>query len=122
MARLGELAEILHTADRRALRAIGLIVAVERYAFGEHAWELVTIRVSLGRFGALDVYTFAEHIRPAYTLAQEMRERAEQRRDPEEKSTDRILGLSRTDPVINTLPDANAQERLAAATGWIRGG
>ena len=121
MTRLGELAEILHTAERRALRAIGVVVAVERYAFGEHAWEIVTVRVPLGRFGALDVYTFSDHIRPAYTLAQEMREHAEQRSDPEEKSTDRILGLSRTDPAINTLPDATAQERLAAATGWTRG-
>lgn len=122
MTRLGELVEILHTPERRALRAIGLIVAVERYAFGEHAWDITTVRVPLGRFGALDVQTFADHIRPAYTLAQEMREHAEQRRDPEEKSTDRILGLSRTDPEINTLPEASAQERLVAATGWTHGG
>jgi len=122
MARVGELVEILHTPERRAIRAIGLVTAVEHYAFGEHSWEVVSICVPLGRFGALVVPTFAEHIRPAYTLAQEMREQAERRKDPEAKSTDHILGISRTDPALKTLPDTSAQERLEGAMGWKRDG
>lgn len=121
MSRIGELVEVLHTSDRRAIRAVGPVIAVERCAFAGRAWEIVTIRISLGRFGILDILEFAEHIRPAYTLAQEMRAQAETRTDPEKKSVDRVLRLSRSDPDLRTLPDASAQDRLAVATGWTRG-
>jgi len=122
VAQVGELVELIHTPERRALRAIGYVAAVERYVFKGHAWEVVLVRVSLGRFGTLHVYAFAEHIRSAYTLAQEVRKQAEELRDPDSRSTDRVLGFRRTDPELAARFDKSAQERLTEMTGWTRDG
>ncbi len=127
MTQVGQFVEICRAADNVVIHTAGHVLAVERMSGWGRSWEIVSIRVSLGRFGTRDVVTFGDHIRPVYTLAQEERDKAQgknpadARKDPERTTTDKVLGLSRTDPPPpEPLVDVSALKKLETRLGWTR--
>ena len=125
MLQPGQLVEVVHANASALIKCVGSVVDVTSYYAPAHPWaspwEIVTVRVSLGRWGMRDIVTFGSYVRPFYTLAQEAREREKERDDPEEIDPNKILGLARGDPPVEVEDTPSDRERLVITLGWTRG-